>query len=152
MTTTEYALSPLARARMEHDLPALRARVARRGRVRRWSRRAITAGAIAAVISLAWVALRPLPVSSPPPNPPRDAPLTVNPTPHPMRTVIAGVEVLTNDPSITRRLAATVIPAATPLDDGALQDTLAKSGQPHGLLRVGGRTYWEGDLALASKP
>lgn len=146
MITPHDPISPVALARMEHDLPALRAAAARaatRRRTRRFA--AVTCLALlpAALLLGRW------PGATTPCTP--VDPLAVSPRPSttPPSSLIAFV---TTDPNIAARLASASTTRVQPLGDAELARTLTEAGRPSGLVRIGGRTLWEHDFALAHPP
>ncbi|MCE7973942.1 MAG: hypothetical protein DYG92_06380 [Leptolyngbya sp. PLA1] len=133
-------LSAAARARMERDLPALRARVTHTPS-RRLFRRA--AGALACLVLL-LVAARTLPAPGAPR--PSGATMTHLPPDGAHDTSPAHGEV-------TRGAIRTVIAPAPRqtrmLDDAELLRTLAEAGRADGIIRTKGRTHLASELTHA---
>lgn len=154
-TPTTSDLSPHAAARLEADLPAMRSRVARAGRVRRVARGAMAACAVAVVCAGVWGAwniVRPGAITPRPETIARHDPVSPVrgvPTPDSLPVVTSPtVAMVSTDRTIVERLAPRKTASVQTLDDASLRAALASAGKPAGLIRVGGKTIWEGDWAV----
>lgn len=135
MTADAPLLSPEARARRDEIL-RLGLRSLRRRRVRRHA--ALGVCVVAPAAALALVVLRAAPVgpAAPPPVAPRHA-----------------IALISDDPTIVSRWAVPDSrPATAAIDDDALRDLLAQAGLPTGLVRTGGHTLAEFQIARAANP
>ncbi len=135
-------LSPAGLARRASMLGELDTAMARRN----FRRRAVP---IAAAASLALVAAVAFLVN--PANRARNSPTPIAVKPPSASPARSMIQVVATDTSIARRLSASApksqrSPNIQTIDDDELQEMLRTTGQPDGLVRVGGRTRVASDL------
>jgi len=162
MSRYNHPPSSAALDRMEHLVPELRRTVVRAGRRRRIVRAGLAGGVLTLLgfsVWLAWPNSVPTPSPShianatpviPPETPtPAHSPKTAPPHHAPAVTPASPlITLVSTDTSIVKRLSGAPPVVVQIIDDAQVQRLLAEANQPAGLIRIEGRTTWEGELAL----
>lgn len=122
-------------AKMDRDLERLRKVVKRRPVRRRFMRATMMTIPMVTLAALIVLENRPIAPNAHSPIAEATTPVEASMPPPPEPTVEAV------------RIASSPMTTIQYVSDREIQDALREAGQPPGLIRIGGRTVWQGDMA-----